>query len=208
MLSDVAAAGAMAALLLGGFTADTAVEQAASKMPAVSSVSVVSTNGTGCARGAAASGKAATVKGPNAFTIALPTMSVRTGGSAKIIDRNKFCQFSVKITVPRGYTYTLAEARYSGTTKLPQGAFGTARFSYYWTGQSNTSTHSTRINSSEWQIAETEAKTFEQLGWAPCGESANLNLKTELSVQRGKTGSVTLGGQKDPAEYRLIIKKC
>jgi hypothetical protein len=212
MLSDIAAAGTAAVLLLGGSAAAPVTERAASRPPGAVSVRVVSAAGSGCPGRPAVTAQG--TADPTVFTMRHPGVTARYGGSAQIFDRSKFCQVTVSVRAARGWTWTIGRAEHSGRAQLAAGVVGTATFSYYWTGEPRTATHTKSLagpRSTAWTAADTIG--LKRLGWAPCGANANLNIKTDVSVKNGsdrsRISTMSAGGAGNaPATYRVFWRSC
>ncbi|GAB7050530.1 DUF4360 domain-containing protein [Catenuloplanes indicus] len=212
MISTIAAVGAASALLLGGPEAGLATERAASRPPGAVSAKVVSVAGSGCPGRPMATAQG--TADPTVFTIRHPGITARAGGPAQIFDRTKFCQVTVAVRAARGWTWTLSRVEQSGRAQLAGGAVGTARFSYYWTGEPKTGMHSKTLTgprNTAWTTADTIG--LKPLGWAPCGLSAHLNIKAEVSARPGadrrRTSTMTAGGAGNaPSTYRVSWKPC
>ncbi|MDP9797232.1 hypothetical protein J2S43_005744 [Catenuloplanes nepalensis] len=210
MLTNVAAVGATALMMLGGSAVDGQVAHAAPLLPGPVSVSVVSTAGSGCPAAQAS----VTSVGQDGFTLRLPSFTARTGNSAKITERRRNCQVGVTVTGPVGWTYTLSKADYRGRAQLAKGAVGTMHAAYYFAGLSDTTRYTRTLTgprTTAWQASD--STEIRKLGWAPCGTPRSLNINTEVRVKpgpvRNSTSLMTLGsGGNTSASYRLSWKKC
>ncbi|WP_051799475.1 DUF4360 domain-containing protein [Catenuloplanes japonicus] len=205
MLSNGAAASAVALLLLGGSAVDAPLERAAPKV----SAAVASTGGSGCP-GAVAT---VTATGADGFTLRFPGFTARAGGSAPLTERRRNCMVGVNIDRPAGWTFTLRKAEYRGNAQLAKGAVGTMQATYYFSASRSTARYTRTLKGplrSAWQGGATD---FKELGWAPCDSARTLNINTEVRVTPGpdrkqKSQMETGAGGKATATYHLSWKKC
>jgi len=152
-------------------------------------IEVVTVMGSGCPANSVA---VAPSVDNTAFTITYSSFLAQVGVGASPIDFRKNCQINLKISVPGGFTYAVAQADYRGYAYLADGAVATERASYYFTGQ--TATTSVTHNFSgpmddNWQT--TDMSDIAALTYAPCGEVRNLNVNTELRVGAGTSDRTT-----------------
>jgi hypothetical protein len=178
------------------------------------SIDVVTVNGSGCRAGTAAVAAAAD---NTAFTVTYSDYLAQVGVGAKPTDFRKNCQLNLQINYPQGFTYAIAQADYRGFAHLVDGATGLQRANYYFQGTSPTVPKSHAFDgpySDNWQT--TDRTDVASLVWAPCGESRNLNVNTELRVNAGtsdpaKSTSFMAMDSTDGSvrtEYHLSWKKC
>lgn len=213
MFSNIAAVGTATVLLLGGSAAGPATERAAPRPPGAVSATVVSMAGSACPQGTPAAPARAT-KDPAVFSIRHPGAVARAGRSTRFSDNRKFCQVKVSVQTARGWTWTISKVEQSGRAQLAHGAVGTVRFTYFWTGEVATGSHSKTLQGpidSAWTVVDTTGA--QRAGWAPCGSAANLTIKTDVSVRAAsgasRTSSLTAGGAGVPAStYRVSFKNC
>jgi hypothetical protein len=101
-------------------------------------------------------------------------------------DFRKNCQLNLRVHVPQGFTYAIAQADYRGFASLAGGATALERANYYFQGNSQTAfiNHPfTGMLDDNWQT--TDMVDVAALVFAPCGEQRNLNINTELRVALG-----------------------
>jgi len=177
-------------------------------------IEVATVNGSGCRPGSAA---VAVSKDNTAFTVTYSEYTAQVGVGAKPTDARKNCQLNLKVHVPQGFTYAIAQTDYRGFAHLEKGATGTERASYYFQGSSDTQrlTHTFKgLLDDDWQA--TDSVDVEALVFAPCGELRNLNINTELRVNAGtsdlkKTTSFMAMDSTDGSintVYHFAWKKC
>jgi hypothetical protein len=141
-------------------------------------VEVVTVNGSGCPAGTAAVWPLPDNTG---FWVSFTDFIAEVGAGAETTDFRKNCQLNLRIGVPDGFTFAIAQVNYKGFAYLHRGATGLQQASYYFQGQSETerSSHSfTGPFSDDWEATDTGA-----LIYAPCHEERNLNINTELRVR-------------------------
>jgi hypothetical protein len=150
-------------------------------------VEVVTVNGSGCPSGTTA----VTQKPDNTgFTVNYKGFMAEAGAGAEPTDFRKNCQISLLVHVPQGFTYAIARADYRGYAQLGPGASGLQQASYYFQGESQTTTVPHAIRgpfSGYWQ--NTDITDSASLVYAPCGITRGLNINTELRVHAGDSGS-------------------
>jgi hypothetical protein len=148
-------------------------------------IDIVTINGSGCRPGSAA---VAVSPDNTAFTVTYSEYLAEVGPNAKPTDFRKNCQLNLRVHVPHGFTYAIAQADFRGFAHLERGSTGQQRANYYFQGHSQTvySTHPFRgPYSNDWQT--TDSVEVPALVYAPCGEERLFNINTELRVNRGSS---------------------
>jgi hypothetical protein len=152
-------------------------------------VDLVTVNGTGCPAGTAA---VAVSADNTAFTVTYSAYTAMVGVGALPTDLRKNCLLSIRVNVPAGFTYAIAQVDYRGFGHLEAGASGTERANYYFQGSSVTPylahTWPGPLDDN-WQ--GTDKVDIAALVYAPCGELRNLNINTELRVAAGTSDTKT-----------------
>ncbi|CAM3625989.1 DUF4360 domain-containing protein [Kibdelosporangium persicum] len=146
-------------------------------------IDVATVNGSGCRPGTAA---VAVSEDNEAFTVTYSEFLAQVGVGAEPTDWRKNCQISLKVHVPSGFTYAIAQADYRGFAHLERGATGLERANYYFQGMSPTQFISHPLSGSysdNWQFTDTT--DIAALVYHPCGELRNFNINTELRVSAG-----------------------
>lgn len=146
-------------------------------------IDVVTVNGSGCKTGTAA---VAVSADNTAFTVTYSDYIAQIGGDAKTSDFRKNCQLNLRVHVPGGFTYAIAEADFRGYAQLAKGATGQERANYYFQGSPETlyTTHPFKgPYDNDW--AATDSLDVVSLVFKPCGEERNLNVNTELKLSAG-----------------------
>ncbi|GGV24608.1 hypothetical protein GCM10010495_45270 [Kitasatospora herbaricolor] len=182
----LAAGGAAAALLGGSFTGlDAGAGSGWTTPPPPDKIviDVATVNGSGCPAGTAA---IAVSPDSTAFTVTYSDYTAQVGLGSKPTDFRKNCQLNLRVHVPQGFTYAIASADYRGFAHLEKGAVGVQKANYYFQGSPQTSSLSHQLTGrldDSWQVTDTVPVAA--LVWAPCGESRNFNINTELRVNAG-----------------------
>jgi hypothetical protein len=146
-------------------------------------IDVVTVNGSGCPLGTAA---VAVSPDNKAFTVTYSDFLAQVGIGALPTDFRKNCQLNLRVNVPQGFTYGIAEADYRGFAHLEKGATGMERANYYFQGMSPTAymVHNyAGPLSDDWQATDTTE--LAAIVYSPCGERRNFNINTELRVGAG-----------------------
>jgi hypothetical protein len=178
MLNAMAAAGLALSVLVPQTFSD-----ATPAPPGKIVIEVVTVNGSGCPDRTAA---VAVAPDNTAFTVTYSKFTAQVGVGSTPTDFRKNCQLNLRVHVPQGFTYAIAQADYRGFAHLEKGATALERANYYFQGTSPTA----YINHSfsgpfenDWQTTDTT--DVAQLVYAPCGEERNFNINAELRVNAG-----------------------
>lgn len=146
-------------------------------------VDVVNVNGSGCPAGTAWVNVA---PDNTAFTVTYSDYTASAGAGTVATDFRKNCQLGLRVNVPSGFTYAIAQADYRGYAYLERGATGIQKANYYFQGQSATTTVSHNFSGymdADWQT--TDEVDVAALVFKPCGADLNLNVNTSLRVSAG-----------------------
>ncbi|GAA5093587.1 DUF4360 domain-containing protein [Nocardia iowensis] len=177
-------------------------------------IDVVTVNGSGCPQGTAA---VAVSQDNTAFTVTYSEYTAQVGVGAEPTDFRKNCQLNLKVHVPQGFTYGIAQADYRGFAHLQAGATALERARYYFQGMSPTEfvdhTYKGPLND-DWQA--TDKTEVGAIVYKPCGEFRNFNINTQLRVDAGtsdpkKTTSFITMDSVDgniSTTYHFAWKKC
>jgi Domain of unknown function (DUF4360) len=152
-------------------------------------IDVATVNGSGCPAGTAA---VAVAPDNTAFTVTYSSYTAQVGVGAQPTDLRKNCQLNLRVHVPSGFTYAIAEADYRGFGHLEKGATGQERANYYFQGNAPTAFISHNLNGpfdDDWQ--NTDTTDIASLVWEPCGQERNFNINTELRVAAGTSNPKT-----------------
>lgn len=208
------AAAAVSALISSIAVAPSAGNAAVVNVPGPDQITVelVTINGSGCPRNTAT---VAVSPDHEAFTVAYNEYLVQTGPGISPIEARKNCQLSVKVHVPNGITFAIAQADYRGFADLGRGARLLQKASYYFQGHSETLPVDHWINGAKydnWQA--TDVTPVAALVYRPCGENRLLNINTELRVQRGSDRNKIDWGAMDSTDgsirtvFHLRFRNC
>lgn len=146
-------------------------------------IDVVNANGTGCPTGTSA---VAVSEDNTAFTVTYSVYTALVGVGAGPLDGRKNCQIGLRVHVPQGFTYGIAQADYRGFAHLERGATGLERANYYFQGNSPTAYVQHPLAGpfeDDWHF--TDSTEVGAIVFKPCGEERNLNINTELRAAAG-----------------------
>jgi hypothetical protein len=124
--------------------------------------------------------------------VAYSDFLARDGGSARAVDSRKNCQINLRVHVPQGFTYAVAQADYRGFAHLASGASAVQIAHYYFTGESSTAESSHSYSGPlEGFWRATDRTDVAALVYAPCGADSLLNINTELRVDAGPSNAAS-----------------
>jgi len=152
-------------------------------------IDIVTINGSGCPAGTAA---VAVSEDNKAFTVTYSDYLAQVGVGAGATEFRKNCQLNLRVNVPQGFTYGIAQADYRGFAHIERGAYAIQKANYYFQGMSQNDTASHRYNgphSDDWQA--TDHTEIAAIVYSPCGERRNFNINTELRVYKGTSDTTT-----------------
>ncbi|HUQ59786.1 DUF4360 domain-containing protein [Lentzea sp.] len=152
-------------------------------------IDIVTVNGSGCPAGTAA---VAVSEDNKAFTVTYSDYLAQVGVGARPTDLRKNCQLNLRVNVPQGFTYGIAQADYRGFAHLERGAYAIQKANYYFQGMSQNDSAQHRYNgphSDDWQATDTTE--IAAIVYSPCGEKRNFNINTELRVYPGTSNTAT-----------------
>jgi len=180
MLTTMAATG----LALSMITAPVSAPASAPPSGPVT-VGVVTVNGSGCPAGTTA---VAVASDNTAFTVTYSDYLAQVGPQSAPTDIRKNCQLSLRVHVPQGFTYAIAEGDYRGYANLASGATGMEQANYYFQGTAPTARVPHRFSGpfqDDWETVD--ATDVASLVFAPCGVDRLVNVNTELRVAAGSS---------------------
>lgn len=150
--------------------------------------------GTGCPIGTVATDISEDAK---AFTILFDEYLVEAGPDVPRSEGRKFCQLTINLHVPQGWSYTIFDVDYAGYADLDRGTQGVQKSTYYFQGNGPRSgvTLRTKLRgpfNDDYEI--NDRLGISALVWSPCGVNRALNIKTSLMARarRGKSALMTL----------------
>ncbi|MFI0484050.1 DUF4360 domain-containing protein [Actinomadura sp. 9N215] len=215
MRKGIAITAAAAAAL--GLTA-ASVSPAAASSPLLTrgpdgvTIEIATVNGSGCPLGTTA---VAISDDKEAFTVTYSDYLAKAGGDSTSTDGRKNCQISMKVHVPQGFTYAIAQTDYRGYAFLEKGAKAIQKASYYFQGNSPTGTVTNNIPGAydnNWQF--TDKIPVGAMVWKKCGEERNFNINTELratvGTDKAKTSFIAMDSTDGSIKttYHFSWKKC
>ncbi|MFI6095461.1 DUF4360 domain-containing protein [Lentzea sp. NPDC051213] len=207
MLSAMAATGLALSLLVAPEAPGTADVVPPGKI----TVDVVTVNGSGCPAGTAA---VAVSDDNTAFTVTYSDYTAQAGAGSTPTQFRKNCQLNLRVHYPQGFTFGIAKADYRGFAHLPRGARGMQRASYYFSGQSSTTTSTHNIpgpKSDNWQF--TDQTDVAEIVFAPCGMVRHLNVNTEVRAFSNPTNQASFVSMDSTdgsvnTRYQFAWKRC
>jgi hypothetical protein len=173
-------------------------------------ISVSTVNGSGCP-----AGTTSIAVSPNGqdLMISYGSYYASVGVGSSPTDFRKNCQLNLAVSVTPGFTYAVTSARYNGDAHLEAGASATVRSSYYFQGQSQTTTISHLITGpydDNWQVVDTSGASSGPI-YAPCGQQRNININSELRVAAGSSDTKSTSSwinMNTSAGYHFAFKAC
>jgi hypothetical protein len=149
-------------------------------------IRVVKVQGSGCRPGTAT----VDISGDKeAFTVVYSTYLAEAGPDSKKKDAHRDCRLRIRLDAPRGYSYTISQADYRGYAKLQNGATARQSATYYLEDEREPAlkTHSfTGPFDDTWQRTDTTTAAASR-AFAPCKKNPHLQIRTELSVDPGRS---------------------
>ena len=208
MLTTMAATGLALSMITAPVSAPASVPP-----PGPVTVNVVTVNGSGCPAGTTAT---AVASDNSAFTVTYSDYLAQVGPQSAPTDIRKNCQLALRVHVPQGFTYAIAEGDYRGFANLASGATSMEQANYYFQGTSPTARVAHRFSgpfSDDWESVD--RTDVAALVFAPCGVDRYLNVNTELRVAAGSsdpssTSFMTMDSTDGSIRttYRFAWKEC
>jgi hypothetical protein len=174
-------------------------------------VETVNMGGSGCPQGSV--GKQISGDG-EAFTLIFDRFIAEVGPDVSLSEGRKSCQIAVRLDVPAGWTYMVADFDYRGYVSLDNGVTAKQTSKYYFQGNSITPTYSTKFEGpydDDYVISDSVDQEF----WAPCHADRSLNINAAIQVSarnrnsRGKMGLITIDSIDGVFyTYNLRFKRC
>lgn len=166
-------------------------------------IDLVAMAGSGCRPGTA---DVAVSPDNTAFTVIYSDYLAQVGPGVPVADGRKNCQINVLVHVPQGFTFAIAKVDHRGYALLERGATAMQRANYYFQGMTQGSfvTHPLSAPLDDNWIATDEVEVAAMV-WRPCGELRNLNINTELRVNKGtSTGTSFVTMDSTDGDIRTI----
>jgi hypothetical protein len=174
----------VASLLFAGQASQARVADLGASSPDKITFDVKTVMGSGCEPG---TDRVTVSSDKTSLRVSFKDFVAEVGPSADATDFRKNCQINLLVHIPQGFTFAIARAEYNGRVNLAAGATAVHHAYYYWQGESETA-HSagkrfTGPINSTWN--NIDVTPVAELVYAPCGESRNLNINTDLRVNAG-----------------------
>jgi len=158
----------------------------------IATVELLSVSGSGCQEDEF---DVAPTADRTAFTINYSDYTALAGFGTSVADHRKNCNLSVKVVVPNGFTFGIAQVDVHGFADLQPSAEALAATSYWFQGNPMTTFVShdirastdgnpgRRVNGRLVDGWETIDRTlFASIVWADCSSTRNININTELRI--------------------------
>lgn len=129
-------------------------------------------------------------------------------------ESRKFCQLTVDLAFPQGYSFSLVSADYRGFADLEGNVVGTQTSTYYFTGGFGRSFRTRLVGPFSENYFRRDNLTLEALVWSPCGATRPLNISTQAAVStlaaRSGSGLMTVDslGLVVRQTYGVVWRKC
>ena len=152
----------------------------------------ISHGGTGCPQGTVGQTIASDAE---SFTLLFDEYIAETGPFVSRRDSRKFCQITLDLKVPQGWSYAIADFDYRGWASLDYGVYATQSARYYFDRNREGSFQTTIRGSFDDDYLMSDSIDFDSLVWSPCGEHRLLNIKTQISLRsrdRNAEGIITV----------------
>ena len=151
----------------------------------------IQTGGTGCPNGTVTTSIS---NDQQAFTLIFDEFFVELAGRRP--SQRRACQIDLTMKVPAGWSYSIGTFDYRGYAYLEPGVQATQTAMYYFQGGSNSPTFTTRFGGNQefddvYSVRDTIA--IAAAVWSPCGVNRNLQIKTDLRLERRNRRSDAYG---------------
>ncbi len=129
-------------------------------------------------------------------------------------EARKFCQLTVDLSFPRGYSFSVLSADYRGFANLDPAVVGTQTSNYYFTGGFGRSFRTRIVGPFSEDYFRRDNLTLEAAVWSPCGATRPLNISTQAAVStlanRSGRGLMTVDSLSLVVRhtYGLIWRRC
>jgi hypothetical protein len=136
--------------------------------------------GSGCPAGSVAGQLSSDL---TTLTLLYDSFVAEAGEGISPAKRRKNCQLNVKLRYPQGWQFSVFKADYRGYANLPQGAKGTCKATYYFSGDSHQiSSTKTIYGPYDDNYIKTDQFGVQSLVWSPCGVEGLLNINSEVRL--------------------------
>jgi hypothetical protein len=172
-------------------------------------IDTVKVQGSGCKKTATV----AMSDDNSAFTVTYSAYDVQVGPDAGKRADAKDCRLTLKMDVPKGFTYKIEGVIHRGYANLEKGATVEYVASYHFNGNGGTFESTKPIAgpfNDNWQVTDTRTSGFE-----PCGKKRHFIIDTQLTIDgtnSAKTdSSYAMLDSTDASlhtDYKLFWKAC
>lgn len=122
------------------------------------------------------------------------------------------CDFSIRITPPRGFTYAVTQTDHRGMAHLASGTSAVLTTFYSFEGiHEKTSAHHTLTGPVNDSWAFTDVIDTNPQSYAPCGTNPPLHITTDVSLSTGQSSVITATNfvsTDQTTVHHLVWKKC
>jgi len=150
-------------------------------------------NGTGCPQNSVAG----TLSGDRkALELIFGAFTAEASQVGLPSEARKFCQITVDLVFPQGYSFSLVSGDYRGYADLQAAVVGTQTSSYYFTGGFGYTFRTKLVGPFSENYFRRDNLALEAAVWSPCGAMRPLNINTQAAVStlanRAGSGLMTL----------------
>ncbi len=166
----------------------------------------ISYGGTGCKQGSVGQLLASDKQ---SFTLLFDDYVAEIGPGVSRRESRKFCQVSINLYVPQGYSYTVGSFDYRGWADLGRRVSATQTSKYYFDNAREGSFHTTLRGEYNDDFLLSDDIGLDAVVWSKCGENRLLNIKTELSLDssdRSAAGVIGLDSLDGKIEQKFGFK--
>lgn len=127
----------------------------------------------------------------DALRLEFSSLRAATGPGVSILERRKNCSLIVRLSFPRGWSFTIFDATYRGHASLDHLVESTQRSAYAFQGDSDAVLQTTLVGSVDKRYAVHDTLGLREVEWSPCGKERALIIRTEVRAQnlRNNAGS-------------------
>lgn len=140
------------------------------------------------------------------FTFLFSKFIAQAGQDVDASEYRKNCQLSTKIRYPSGWQFSVYKADYRGYAKIPAGTTGTAKATYYFSGESDQVSSEMVINGVyNGNYVKTDKFAGDAALWSPCGSEGLLNINSEVRLTPlDSDASAILTGNLSDQKYTVV----
>lgn len=144
---------------------------------------------------------------PDRFDVTFSNYIARSGPNTPVINQRRNCNLNVTLGFPKGWQYTITEARYGGLAGLPDGVRGVQQSTYQFPFVSEPATLEATLDGPFRKRFQREDQLASRdRVWSPCALASPLNLRTQV-VLLGKVTSPAILRATNQS-YGLAWRRC